>query len=265
MNVLGNVAVAVALMAPLTACSPSGGDTAVPAGTSSAAAPSASAVAPAPRILAGDDARVLLRPSGDRERLAIKVLSDLDDLVDVHVEDRITGGDDLRLSFDASGARCVGTLVESGLAFRFVSTDHDRILLTTSEGELGQRLAGRWISAPGSRVGKSCGGGLIDVVLGTKGLQSGPAYFVEGARRVGVETVAGRRAIHFHDVDDATSVVTDSWIGSSGSRTRLLRLQWHRPDGSVETVDLSGFDASPPRGPRPAPSQVLTMDGDQAL
>jgi len=234
--------------------------------SSAAAPPSASpappeALAPAPKLRAGDDARTLLRPDGDLDRLQTKVGRDLHDLQSMHVEEDFdyNTGTHVHYSYDVDyEGRCSGHFERSdvsGVEFRFVATFDGRAFVTTDQGPLGRNLAGRWIPDPPLPPADYCPGGPFGVMLSSE-TEEGPDWLLVDAHRMGVDQVAGHKAVHFRQAGRA--VVIDSWIAADGPTTRVLRLVRHSDNGTVATLTFSEFDsadrvASPPPANRVLP------------
>jgi hypothetical protein len=258
MNVFGRLRAAALIVLLLVAgCSAQGASHKSQAATESTPPPSpapSEALAPAPSIRAADDARTLLRPGGDLDLLAIKVADNLEALESMHVEESYSGDTDLTFSYDVDYGHCSGVGEGSGVPFRFVTTNDGRMLVTTDQGALGQRLDGRWLDAPGYPLADSCPGGPLDVALSTTS-GAGSGWPIQYATRVGVERVAGRPSVHFRK--SVNGVTIDTWVAAEGPTSRLMKLVRHDSDGAVDTLVFSQFDSADPVDPEPPADRVI--------
>ncbi|HYF71166.1 MAG TPA: hypothetical protein VD864_00015 [Nocardioides sp.] len=202
------------------------------------------ALAPGPSIRAGDDARTLLAASGDLDRLKIKVIDDLAELGSLHVEQTVSGSVGLRWSFDVDDTgRCSGKGVEGDTRYRFVTTADDRMLASPMESQPA------WVEIPDHPLVASCSGGPMNAALATVN-GDGRWWLFADLTRVGVEQVAGRRAVHFRKSDDGK--VADSWIAADGATTRLVKLVRRDENGNISTSVFTEHDAAGPVAPEPS-------------
>lgn len=253
---IGSVALVIGVL--VSGCS--GGGTAGDGTSSASESPSdyslpSEALAPAPSIRSGTDARTLLRPDGDLYRLSLKAGDDLHELESLHVEQHSNADGNPRFSFDVDDdGRCSGELDEGGVHYRFVTTDNGRLLLTTDEGKTGQRLAGRWVESSNAEFPGRCQGGPSAVIYGADRV-TGVDWLLPGTKRIGDDRVAGRSAVHFRH--SGRKLTIDSWIAPDESTARLLKLVVRHQNGDVLTQRFSRFDSAGPVAPEPPADAVL--------
>jgi hypothetical protein len=201
-------------------------------------------------VLPGDDPSTLLLPGGDLERLRLKVAANLSDLNSLHVEETIKADVDQRLSYNVSyKGRCSGLIGFQGSTYRFVTTSDERMLLAAAHGG-----NGKWVEAPMFVLPRYCVGGPIDVALNTTP-GSGEQSLLYDAKRIGVETVSGQKAVHFRQ--KAGSLTEDSWITADGLKTRVLKIVRTNSNGNVITMLFSQFDSAPAIAPEPPADKVI--------
>ncbi|WP_345522955.1 hypothetical protein [Nocardioides conyzicola] len=215
-------------------------------------APSA-ALEPLPSdVRIGLDARELLRPGVEHDRLATTVQSDLEALTSVHLETTVTK-DRVTISNDVhDSGRCSGEMVDHGHHLRFVTTKDARLLITTGDGTVGAQLNGRWVETP-HPLADACVGGVVAVVLSSTGI--GNWWGPYDMSRQGVEHVDGRSAVHFRKVGSGWKI--DTWIAADGEVTRLVKMIARDPNGTVTTSHFTEYDEADALLPVPSPDQIF--------
>ena len=230
---------AVTAVLALSACSGESADPAAqPSEGPQATAPS-EALAPVPSVRPRTDARILLGPEGDLELLPGVVENDIERLSSVHIEH---SGPHASYSYDAEDGRCSGEGEEEDVRFRFVTTDDGHLLAALEAG------TDQWVDIGTHPIAEAC---VHDPGSAVLAAMPGVPWGFPEPTRIGVERVAGQRAVHFRKTLDWGTI--DSWIAADGEMTRVLKVVTN-DKGNVFTVELSAFDSAGPVAPVPATS-----------
>jgi hypothetical protein len=198
---------------------------------------------------------------GDLRALLVAVHAEVSTLRSVHVEQRYGADDDTSLSFDVDeGGRCSGTRREAGdpALYRFVTTLDLRYFITTSDGEHGDQLAGRWIEDSESLLPHFCANGARGVLLSSARSEDTGWFLedVDSVEKVGVERINGVRVVHFRQPMEWGTF--DTWVGADPETTRVLKIVRTSTQGDQTTLEFSRFNAPMSITPVPPPDALIS-------